>query len=57
MEDIKVCKGIEIHGTVFSAHVNTDITEDEFLTALFEMCEQHGWLFGGYTEEIDDSDE
>lgn len=57
MEDIKVCKGVFINGTVFSEHLNTDVTEEEFVTALFEMCEQHGWLFGGYTAEIDDSDE
>lgn len=57
MEDLRVCKGVFVHGTVFSEHLNTDVTEDEFLTALLEMCNEKGWLFGGYTEEIDDSDE
>ena len=57
MEDLRVCKGVFVHGTVFSENLNTDVTEDEFLTALLEMCNEKGWLFGGYTEEIDDNDE
>ena len=54
---IRVCKGVQIQGTIFSEYLNTDVDQDEFNLAFLEMCEQHGWLFGGGTSEIDDSDE
>ena len=54
---IRVCKGVEIKGTIFSEYLNTDVNEDEFNLAFLEMCEKHGWLFGGGTVEITDEDE
>ena len=50
-------KIIEINGTVFSRHVDRDITEEEFFDAFSAFLEDNDYLFGGGWEETDDDDE
>lgn len=52
-----MAKIIEINGTVFSRHVDRDITEEEFFEAFSAFLETNDYLFGGGWEETDDDDE
>lgn len=49
-------KLITLNGTVFSRHVNTDITEEEFFEAFEKFLNDNDYLYGGtITEEDDDN--
>lgn len=52
-----MAKIIEINGTVFSRHVDRDITEEEFFDAFSAFLDANDYLFGGGWEETDDDDE
>ena len=50
-----MAKLININGTVFSRHVDKDVTEEEFLEAFSAFLEANDYLFGGgFSEEEDD---
>ena len=58
MEEVYyMSKIIEINGTVFSRHVDKDITEEEFFDAFSAFLDANDYLFGGGWEETDDDDE
>ena len=50
-------KIIEINGTVFSRHVDKDVTEEEFFEAFSAFLDANDYLFGGGWTEADDDDE
>lgn len=52
-----MAKIIEINGTVFSRHVDKDITEEEFFEAFSAFLDANDYLFGGGWKEEDDDDE
>ena len=52
-----MAKIIEINGTVFSRHVDKDVTEEEFFDAFSAFLEANDYLFGGGYKETDDDDE
>ena len=52
-----MAKIIEINGTVFSRHVDKDITEEEFFDAFSAFLDANDDLFGGGIRETDDDDE
>ena len=52
-----MAKIIEINGTVFSRHVDKDITEEEFFNAFSAFLDANDYLFRGSMEETDDDDE
>ena len=50
-------KIIEINGTVFSRHVDKDVTEEEFADLFFQFLDDNDLIFGGGWTEEDDDDE
>ena len=38
---------VELHGVISSIHVNTDITEKEFVEAFQRFLDDNGYMFGG----------
>ena len=52
-----MAKIIEINGTVFSRHIDKDITEEEFFEAFSAFLDANDYLFGGGWKETDDDDE
>ena len=52
-----MAKIIEISGTVFSRHVDKDITEEEFFEAFSAFLDANDYLFGGGYKEANDDDE
>ena len=50
-------KIIEINGTVFSRHVDKDVTEEEFFEAFSAFLDANDYLFGGGMKETEDDDE
>ena len=52
-----MAKIITINGTIFSEHINKNVTEEEFTNAFIDFIESKGWLFGGTVSENDDDDE
>ena len=58
MEEVYyMAKIIEINGTVFSRHIDKDITEEEFFDAFSAFLDANDYLFGGGICESDDDDE
>ena len=58
MEEVYcMSKIIEINGTVFSRHVDKDVTEEEFFEAFSAFLDANDYLFGGGYKETDDDDE
>ena len=58
MEEVYyMSKIIEINGTVFSRHVDKDITEEEFFEAFSAFLDANDYLFGGGYKEANDDDE
>ena len=52
-----MAKIIEIKGTVFSRHVDKDITEEEFFDAFTAFLDANDYIFGGGYKEANDDDE
>ena len=58
MEEVYyMSKIIEINGTVFSRHIDKDITEEAFFEAFSAFLDANDYLFGGGYKETDDDDE
>ena len=57
MEVKYMSKIIEINGTVFSRHVDKDVTEEEFFEAFSAFLDANDYLFGGGYKEANDDDE
>ena len=57
MEVLYMSKIIEINGTVFSRHVDKDVTEEEFFEAFSAFLDANDYLFGGGYKEANDDDE
>ena len=58
MEEVYyMSKIIEINGTVFSRHVDKDVTEEEFFEAFSAFLDANDYLFGGGYKEANDDDE
>ena len=57
MEVLYMSKIIEINGTVFSRHVDKDVTEEEFFEAFSAFLDANDYLFGGGMKESDDDNE
>ena len=52
-----MAKIIEINGTVFSRHIDKDITEEEFFDAFPAFIDANDYLFGGDLCDPDDDNE
>ena len=53
--EVFMAKVIKINAIISSAHVDTDLTEDEFYNKFIDFLEEHEWMCGGgITEEEDE---
>ena len=52
-----MAKVIRINAIISSAHVDTDLTEDEFYNKFIDFIESNDWIYGGGITEEEDNDE